>query len=253
MSKFLLENARKSGSLPPLLHAEKHPTEGFHPADVLAGLREIRATEPESSGLAREIRSDREVESLARWADAKGICAIEDRPPRPDDLTGGEHLVTLDPSGGIVYKTTHPGKFGYAADVELIHPRGWNAKPRITAGLVDASPLEYLFRLQQQNELFGDDIRVMGVARFPQGVSVLTTQPFYEGARTGQSDIDSWFEQRAWRKLPAKDGAFYDAEMDLLIMDALPRNVLTMLDGNLMPFDVVIVRPSESLKSRLEL
>jgi hypothetical protein len=40
---------------------------------------------------------------------------------------------------------------------------------------------------------------------------------------------------------------------DLLIMDALPRNVLTLEDGNLMPFDVVIVRPSQSLKSRLGL
>jgi hypothetical protein len=119
--------------------------------------------------------------------------------------------------------------------------------------LVDASPDEYLFRLAMQNELFGDDIRVMGVARFPQGVSVLTTQPFYEGDRTEQADIDAWFKSPGWIKLPAKPGAFYDAVKDLLIMDALPRNVLTLPDGNLMPFDVVIVRPSSYLKSRLNL
>lgn len=34
-------------------------------------------------------------------------------------------------------------------------------------------------------------------------------------------------------------------------MDALPRNVLTLVDGSLMPFDVVVVQPSELLKSRL--
>jgi len=104
-----------------------------------------------------------------------------------------------------------------------------------------------------QNELFGDEIRVMGVARFPPGVSVLTTQPFHEGDRTEQADIDAWFESPGWRKLPDKSGAFYDAVKDLLIMDALPRNVLTLRDGKLMPFDVVIVRPSDHLKSRLGL
>jgi len=36
-------------------------------------------------------------------------------------------------------------------------------------------------------------------------------------------------------------------------MDALPRNVLTFLDGTVMPFDVVIVRPSPYLKSKLGL
>jgi hypothetical protein len=65
--------------------------------------------------------------------------------------------------------------------------------------------------------------------------------------------IDSWFEGRGWKKLTGKDGAFYDEARDLLIMDALPRNVLTLEDGTLMPFDVVIVQPSQSLKSRLGL
>jgi hypothetical protein len=243
----------KSGSFPLLSHAENHLTEGFHPAEVLSGLREIRAAESESSGLAREIRADREVESLVAWADARGLLSTRSRPPQPDDLTGGEHAVEINDVLGLVFKSTHPGKFGYSADVELIHPRGWKAKPRITAGLVDASPDEYLFRLAMQNELFRDDIRVMGVARFPQGVSVLTTQPFYEGERTAQADIDAWFESPGWSKLPDKAGAFYDVVKDLLIMDALPRNVLTLANGDLMPFDVVILRPSDYLKSRLGL
>jgi len=220
---------------------------------VLSGIRAIRSTEPQSSGLAREIRSDREAESLARWADAKSILSIESRSPQSDDLTGGEHLVTLDISGNIVYKSTHPGKFGFGADVEMIHPKGRNARPRITAGLVDASPDEYLFRMIKQNELFRDHVRVMGVVQYPQGVSVLTTQPFYKGDRTDQPVIDSWFKERGWKKIAGKDGAFYDDASDLLIMDALPRNVLTLEDGNLMPFDVVIVQPSASLKSSLGL
>ena len=118
---------------------------------------------------------------------------------------------------------------------------------------MDATPDEYLFRLIHQNELFGDDIRIMGAASYPQGFSVLTTQPFYKGTRTDQHIIDKWFEALGWEKLPNKDGAFYAPDKDLLIMDALPRNVLTLEDGKVMPFDVVIVNPSEILKSKLGL
>ncbi|MEI6674977.1 MAG: hypothetical protein WCO57_07355 [Verrucomicrobiota bacterium] len=229
------------------------PTEGFQPADVLAGLCEIRSAEPESSGFAREIRADRETQSLIRWADAKGALWTEERPPKADELTGGEHFVTLGFDGRHVFKSTKPGKFGFAADLEMIRPLGWKAKPRITAGLVDGTPTEYLKRLGWQNELFGDGIRVIGVTRYPQGISVLTTQPFYDGKRTDQADINAWFEGLGWRRLPAKDGAFYNVAKDLLVMDALPRNVLTLELGKVMPFDVVIVMPDEMLKSKLDL
>ena len=251
--KIVLEKSPTSDNLPALPYAQDRPNEGLQPAEVLSGIRAIRPAESESSGLAREIRSDREAESLARWADAKGIFSFEERAPQRDDLTGGEHLVTLDSSGDIVYKSTHPGKFGFSADVEMVHPRGRNARPHITAGLVEASPDEYLFRLARQNDLFEDDVRVMGAVKYPQGFSVVTTQPFYKGVRTDQPDIDTWFESRGWTKLAFKDGAYYDAKKDLLIMDALPRNVLTLEDGKVMPFDVVIVQPSQSMKLKLGL
>ena len=167
--------------LPLSKDAKDSPNQGFHPAEVLSGVRGIRPTEPESARLAREIRADREAQSLASWADERGALWAKSSPPRTDELTGGEHLVEIDEAAGLVFKSTHPGKFGFAADVEMVRPKGWKAKPRITAGLVDASPNEYLFRLAKQNELFGDDVRVVGLVRYPQGVSVLTTQPFYKG------------------------------------------------------------------------
>jgi hypothetical protein len=251
--KIVLETASNAGIFPALPDDQDRPNEGFQPAEVLSGIRAIRSTEPESSGYPREIRADREIESIIAWADERSALWPKTTPQIPDELTGGEHLVEIDEATGIVFKSTHSGKFGFGADVEMVHPRGRNARPRITAGLVDATPDEYLFRLTKQNELFGDDVRVMGAAQYPQGVSVLTTQPFYKGVRTVQPVIDSWFEERGWKKLTGKDGAFYDKARDLLIMDALPRNVLTLEDGTLMPFDVVIVQPSQSLKSRLGL
>lgn len=206
--RFGLEAIRKIGIFPLLSDASPRSNKGFQPAEVLSGLCEICATESAGIGLAREIRSDREAESLAAWADARGALWVKATPPVTDELTGGEHLVEIDEQEWIVFKTTHPGKFGFGVDVEMIHPKGREAQPRITAGLADATPKEYLFRLQQQNELFGDDIRVRGVAKFPQGLSVITTQPFYEGTRTDQSRINDWFAALGWSSVAGKKVLF---------------------------------------------
>lgn len=251
--KIVLENVSQMAIFPPLPDVNDRLTQGFQPAEVLSGIRSIRPTEPESSGYPREIRSRGEAESLITWSHARGILATRGCPPQADELTGGEHLVEINEDAGVVFKSTHPGKFGFSADVEMVHPRGRNARPHISVGLVDASPDEYLFRLAQQNSLFGDDIRVVGAVRYPQGVSVLTSQPFYLGTRTEQSDIDTWFEARGWKRLAIRDGAYHSAEKGLLIMDALPRNVLTLEGGMVIPFDVVIVQPSQSMKLKLGL
>ena len=110
-----------------------------------------------------------------------------------------------------------------------------------------------MMRLAWQNTLFKDRVRIIGAVRYPQGMSVLSTQPFYAGERTEQPIIDIWFEARGWQRLTTRDGAFYHKVLDLMILDALPRNVLTLKSGDLMPFDVVIVKPDEMLKARFDL
>lgn len=49
-----------------------------------------------------------------------------------------------------------------------------------------------------------------------------------------------------------KEGGFYHPDKELLVLDALPRNVLTLEGGQLMPFDVVVVRPTDELRSSLK-
>lgn len=220
---------------------------------MFAGLRGICAAKPSSAWLAREIRSRREAEPLVILADAGGYLWRKTLHPGPDTLTGGEHLVEIDTREGLVFKITHPGKFGFGVDLEMTDPPGWNQRPSVTASLVDGTPIDYLLRIGWQNEHFGDDIRVLGVAQFPQGVSILTTQPFYRGERTEQALIDSFFEERGWKMMSWKPGAYFHAELDLLALDALPRNVLTLQGDELMPFDVVMVKPEEMLKSKLEI
>lgn len=215
---------------------------------MLQGIRAICSTNSSRLGLAREIRAHPEIESLIRWSDAKGLFSTENSYQISDEFTGGEHSVSLAPQQNRVFKSTHPNKFGFSIDTEMIQPSGWKAKPRITTGLCDATPTEYLSRLDRQNELFDDNILIIGVIRYPSGISILTSQPFYVGERTEQHLIDPWFHHRGWLPIPGKDGAFYHPTLNLAIMDALPRNVLTLENGSLMPFDVVIAKPPSGLK-----
>jgi len=228
------------------------PTTGFDPATVLSEVRGIRSAEPEGSWITREARSEKEAESLVSWADGKGALWTETKVPESDELTGGEHIVELDERSDRVFKSTLPGKFGFAIDLEMISPKGRNSRPRITAGLCQATPDEYLQRLAWQNELFNDRERVVGVVKYPQGISVLSLQPFYKGEKTAQSAIDEWFKSKGWMVLP-KEGAYDNRKRDLMIMDAIPRNVLTLENGDIMPFDVVIVKPSQAVKNKFGL
>ncbi len=150
---------------------------GINPVEVLTEIRGVRSAESGGIGFAREIRAHKEAESLAIWADDRGLLSTRCRPPEADELTGGEHLVELEENTGRVFKSTLPGKYGFAVDIEMVHPKSRSSKPRITVGLVDATPDEYLARLAWQNGVFGDNTRVVGVVRYPQGLSVLTTQP----------------------------------------------------------------------------
>lgn len=256
--RIVSDSSLKPGGKPGMVFSLTHENEppqpqGFQPDAIAGHLRRLRDAEPESVGLASEIRTRRETQSLVAWADERGVLTHRDIPQKTDDLTGGEHLVEFDEDSGLVFKATHAGRFGFAADREMIRPKNRREKPRITVGLSNATPLEYLERLNWQNELFGDSNRVMGVAKYPQGVSVLTSQPFYKGDRTPQSSIDAWFAARGWKPVKNKEGAFYDEQRGILVMDALPRNVLTLDSGEIMPFDVVVIKPSDDVLQSLKL
>jgi len=78
--------------------------QGYKPGVILADLCRIRSAEPKSLGFAREIRANREAQSLAAWFDGRGHLAIRDAPRKIDALTGGE--LRLDPLGVPVKR--HP-------------------------------------------------------------------------------------------------------------------------------------------------
>jgi hypothetical protein len=168
----MLETPSTAVIIPALPDDKDLPTKGFKPSEVLSAIRGIRSTEPESTWVSRQTRSEREAESLARWADERGVLSTRNLAPKADELTGGEHFVTLNEPSGLVFKTTLPGKFGFAVDMEMVRPKGRKEKPRITASLSDATPEEYILRMGWQNGIFNDDVKFVGAVRYPQGISI---------------------------------------------------------------------------------
>lgn len=153
----------------------------------------------------------------------------------PSERDGGrEHDVRYEPDTGLWWKYTKPNMAGYT--VSWTEGQPW---------LHNALPLEYLERMIWQNELFGDDVRLVGLWNLPaHDWSIITTQPHVEGRQATLEElevsfVDTGFEILPWRGLGyaeslsvRKDG--FD------VWDIHPANVLLSDSGLPVPFDVMI-------------
>ena len=154
---------------------------------------------------------------------------------------GAEHVVFHDLERALAVKATHVNRFGHS-----VYGEG-----------AQATPVEYLRRLGWHNLLFGDDIRIEGVAFDEEQIQVFTSQPWITAHREfplpAQTEIDEFFAQIGFRKFMfAPDVPLYfRPEMGLLVADAHDRNVLRSESGRLVPIDVVIGKPGPDLLRRI--
>ena len=172
----------------------------------------------------RAERIEAEQRRLIAWAKAHG--KLGGRLPK-DDVGGGEHIVRLDDKADRVFKATQLGKQkGYGI-----------ALGSYTHG---ATPSEYLDRLNLQNLIFNDDIRLERVVVKNGQPVIVTSQPAIKGTVPTQAAIDETMEAKGFEKLTP--GAYYDAVDGLLLYDLFPKNAMQAADGVIYPFDPVIQR-----------
>ncbi len=110
---------------------------------------------------------------------------------------------------------------------------------------VPATPLEYLKRWLDANDLFHDDVNVVewSDGRLSFGI----TQPQYDGEPAPLRDIITYFQASGWTWIadPAGDAGHlhvFRYPWVVLAVDALPRNCF-LHDDALLPFDVILSRP----------
>jgi len=118
-----------------------------------------------------------------------------------------------------------------------------------------ATPLEYLQRWLDANDVFGDDIRLNSVVEWLDGsISFVITQPQYQGEPAEYRDIEAYFKKAGWTSLrdPSGHAIFFNYAFQVMAIDAERRNCYITRHG-LQPFDVILCRPSEDIEAFLKI
>jgi hypothetical protein len=155
-------------------------SKGFLPSDVS---RRIFGTDTErvescQKNCAESIQSQRQT--IAQSGLLAVIPALESF-----DAKGTEHTVRF--RGSYVEKHQHSD--------------GWTAflDDRGLLGIRRALPTEYLSRLDDHNEFFGDQIRIIGLTRANRFVTI---QPTLRGGEPTENEIRDLLQESGWQRIP---------------------------------------------------
>lgn len=183
---------------------------------------------------------ERQWTALREWAALRGkILPLTF--PAPEREGGREHDVTLHEPTGRWIKYTKPSASGYTVS--------WRDDG--SPYLHNALPRDYLQRLIWQNEVFGDDIHLVGLwPEAPHRWRIVTTQPGLQGTRATLDELSAAFVAVGFALLPWR-GVGYEGSLALRfegfdIWDVHPANVLLSPDGLPLPLDVIVTLSSDS-------
>ena len=212
---------------------------GFLPGNVS---RRVFGSDPQ--GIACYPGSRGETAKAQRSAISSVVFLPALTYPEKIDAKGTEHAVRF--RGTVVEKHQH-------AD-------GW--MPAIDhAGmlaLVTALPMEYLRRLDLQNELFGDNVLIIGLTRADRFV---ITQPALRGGEPIENEIRDTLEEGGWlrvpiaaQNLPAQlmGSAWWHEEEELVMLDARKPNFKKTKFG-VLPIDLIIADLTPEMRNLFHL
>jgi hypothetical protein len=218
---------------------------GVSPKDVASrifgpnaeGTSRLQCSDPRTSSRPDRARVEREaIVAAGTLPTLKYLSAI--------DARGTEHSVRF--RGSRVEK--HQRSNGW---VPIITPKG-------KIGLDHASPSEYLRRLDLQNELFGDDIQVIGLTR---GNRFATTQPTLKGGEPTEIEIRDVLEGAGWRRIPIglqelppdlMGSAWWHREEQVILLDARKPNLKKTDFGDVLPIDLILADLTPEMRDLLE-
>jgi hypothetical protein len=224
-------------------------------AAISDNLEEISRSDS-AAGVAEydiETRYNNQVARLAKLR--QSIAAIATNPVW--HRSGNEHLIEF--RGDRVWKYTYDNgqnpevraHFGYAVDSNyyLVGSGGYEGK----LILRPSTPYEYIQRLNWQNEIFGDDLRIEGIHEHNGAIGLSISQRTIDGCEPSHSEIHSNMESRGFKKVPASifnnqhisDKTWYDPSSRILVSDAKPDNFKKDQEGGIVPIDLLIQKLPE--------
>lgn len=181
-----------------------------------------------NSPLAAQLEALRNVAEDQRW-----LCSFEFLNRSPD-ARGFEHEVWFPdgPGSDVVFKATYDNSFGV----------------RVDGGV--ALPLEYLERMQLQNEIFGDAVKLEGIWEVrPSVLRVVTSQPAIKGRAASDAEIVCFFEANGFRRFQLNGQSLWiNDESQAVCADTHGGNILVDEHGDFAAIDVPVMLWPPSLK-----
>jgi len=162
-----------------------------------------------------------------------------------------------DPSR--VLKHTRDGEHNPAVVVDFGYVVDSNYNLEGTGGykgtliLRPATLSEYVHRIDAQNEVFGDDLRIEGITVVNGRAGLAVSQRAIMGKEPLLSEIESWMRERSFEKVSAaKIGnedligkTWYDPNSRTLVADVKPDNFKKDSTGRLIALDLIAHRLTE--------
>ena len=209
----------------------------FSPGDVSR-----RIFGPDAQGVESCQKID--AESIQRQRQTIGLSGLLNPIPTLGnfDAKGTEHTVRF--RGSFVEKHQHSD--------------GWTAylDHRGLLGIRRALPTEYLKRLDDHNEYFGDQIRIIGITRSNRFVSI---QPTLRGGEPSENEIRDLLQESGWQRVPMNlqnlpaqlmGTAWWHESEERILVDARKPNFKKTPFG-ILPIDLVISELPQALLVKL--
>ena len=124
-----------------------------------------------------------------------------------------------------VVKLTHPDFFG----LRVVYRQDEDQR---------CLPYEYFERWVLHNEIFGDDVEMLGVVDSSQGLRVAISQQAILGRPASLEQIQAFFLGNGWHRFDANQNiAWFDQKRSLVVSDTHQGNLILTNDGVLVPID----------------
>jgi len=207
---------------------------------VRAALDYLRGSAPSNGGASGPPTVARQKADLCEWAKSLGLLLTPDQFPAIPVRGGQEHDLFHDTATDRYFKVTRNGIFGLSPGIELALVSSGEDARRFQ--LWEATPLEYLERLDLHNQLVPGLNTLEGVFVQADGdMAIVTSQPRFEIVPVSEAEIDAWFAAQGFEKIT--HSGYYREEDNLGVFDAHNKNVVRAGDL-LVPFDVIPCRPA---------
>ena len=215
---------------------EFRKSSGIPPGDVASGVfgANTEGTESLETGRAETAKTQRQVIA------ASGLLPVL-KYPGTIDAKGTEHVVRF--RGVRVEKHQHSE--GWAP---VLDPSGM-------LGIHPALPTEYLRRLELQNELFGDQIQIIGLTRANRFAII---QPTLRGGEPGENEIRDVLRSGGWQRVPIQlqnlpaqlmGSAWWHGEEELVLVDARKPN-FKKTEFGVLPIDLILGDLTPAMRDR---